>query len=144
MCSKIACALLRPASLVKVIGEVGGCLSEPPKCFEVPPLSLCHPPLFQWYGLQGVSEIAHCTKLLSALCPQEEVWTVSSLCFGLCATPGGVGYLMPKQSSLKLVISRQYLLGYTYLGKIFLVKFFLLVIWLQKQVSKEALAVLFG
>lgn len=38
MYSKIACALLKQTSLIKGSGGVGGCLSEPPGCFEVPPL----------------------------------------------------------------------------------------------------------
>lgn len=68
MCSKIACALLRPASLVKGIGEMAGCLSESSEGFEVPPLSVCPSPLFQPRGLQGVSEVGHCQDPIVVNC----------------------------------------------------------------------------
>ena len=44
MYSKIVWALLRPANWDKGNGEEGEYLSEPHKCFEKPPLSLCPPP----------------------------------------------------------------------------------------------------
>lgn len=88
MFSNIACTILWPDILIKDVGELGECLSDPPKCFEVPPPPVCPSPFFSNMAVKKVSDTAHWPKILLLSTAQEKVWTVSSLCFGLCVTLG--------------------------------------------------------